>query len=428
MVISLAGGTDHVYELTAPSQPVTLLSPTDVIGEWAAHRADPGAPIVVVATAGGGIRASAWTTQVLTGLAENCEVSGRNRFTSSVVLISSVSGGSEGAMYFAGWYDKNGNTDLAEAKSIRDESGESDLGAVGWGLLYPDLLRTIPGSGILNLLWPERQHIDRGWALEKQWNRHWVDHKTSPTLSEWNADVANGTRPALIFNATVAESGERFIAATTDLYEQKLDQYRGAVQFFHRFQGADLPVSTAARLSATFPFVSPMARADTDRRHGDMHVGDGGYYDNSGLLSATQWLRGANQTLQDHQVILLIIDSTPGSAPLGEDWTWQRQTVAPIDTLLGVRTSSQQLRARYEQDLLRDLLVQELGNQPEPLIPVYFRYQETSTTPLSWHLRPDQLHEIGNQWRTIQDSKDAWKVYHALHCIGPSQPEALKNP
>lgn len=79
-----------------------------------------------------------------------------------------------------------------------------------------------------------------------------------------------------------------------------------------------------------------MARADTDRQHVQFHIGDGGYYDNSGLLSATQWLRGANETLQDHQVILLIIDSGPGAEPLGSDWTWQRQAVAPIGTLLAV--------------------------------------------------------------------------------------------
>jgi len=57
------------------------------------------------------------------------------------------------------------------------------------------------------------------------------------------------------------------------------------------------------------------------------------------------------------------------------------------------RTSFQQLRARYEQDLLHDLLVQELGNLHEPLISAYFGFKETVTTPLSWRLRPDQLRE-----------------------------------
>lgn len=417
LLASLGGGTDHVYELVSPTQKVELLGPTDVIYNWVQRHGDPGAPIVVVATAGGGIRASAWTTQVLTGLAEGCQVGDKNKFTSSVVLISSVSGGSEGAMYFAGWYDSEGNTDLKKVKEIRDESAQTDLGAVGWGLVYPDLLRTIPGVALLNhLLHSPYERIDRGWALEQQWNQHWVGEGSSPRLGDWYADVKKGTRPALIFNATVAESGERFVAATTDLYEQKIDQFRGTVQFFHSFEGQDLPVSTAARLSATFPFVSPMTRADTGRRHEELHVGDGGYYDNSGLLSATQWLAGANMTLQDHPVILVVIDSTPGSEALGQYWAWQRQFVAPLTTLLNVRTSSQQLRAHYEKDLVQDLLEQELGSNPPPITSAYFEFQGTSTTPLSWHLRPDQLKEIGDQWRGYKNSDQAKKVYTALDC------------
>lgn len=420
-----SGGTDHVFELTKPRMPVALLNPTDVIHSWVDHRKDPGAPIVVVATAGGGIRASAWTTQVLTGLAEGCRQANKNLFTSSVVLISSVSGGSEGAMYFAGWYDDKGNTDFNKAKAVRDESAQTDLGAVGWGLLYPDLLRTVPGPGILKWLWPSQQYVDRGWALERQWINHWTDRKSSPAMSDWTTDVKNGTRPAVIFNGTVSEGGERFVAATTRLYEQTVGNEQGTIQFFDSYPKADLPVSTAARLSATFPFVSPMARADSDRRRVQFHIADGGYYDNSGLLSATQWIRAANLTLQDHRVVLIIVDSTPGAEPLGTDWGWQRQAIAPVSTLLEVRTSSQQLRGWYEQGLVKDLLVQELGDNPPPLTPVYFHFQGSSITPLSWHLTPKQLDEIGSQWLTPNNRNQADQVYKILHC---SEPSATKVP
>ncbi|WP_263418390.1 patatin-like phospholipase family protein [Terriglobus albidus] len=423
MLLATAGGTDHVFELKT-HQAVTVLPPDQVIKSWATRRSE-GKNLVVVATAGGGIRASAWTAQVLTGLATDCTVGSTNRFLSSVVLISSVSGGSEGAMYFTGLYDGQ-SIDANMLKSINREARASDLGAVGWGLVYPDLLRTVPGSNMLNLLhiWPTGQYIDRGWALEEEWTKHWARREQTPTLAAWNDDVAHGARPANIFNATVSETGNRFIAATTGLYEQPDRAEAATLQFFSFFPSYDLSVATAARLSATFPYVSPMARAETDRKYAQLHFGDGGYYDNSGMLSAVQWLMGAGAALDQYDVYLLIIDSASEDKSSGAPWTWQRQILAPVGTLMSVRTSSQQTRGKIEQDLLQKALNRVLStNSHTHLIPVRVPYREESTTPLSWHLNPEQTLEIDTQWadQERQNTKlDSFKA--ALGCRRTLEP------
>ena len=56
--------------------------------------------IILVAAGGGGIQASAWTARVLTGLEEICAEKRPGRFSQSVKLLSGVSGGSVGIMYF----------------------------------------------------------------------------------------------------------------------------------------------------------------------------------------------------------------------------------------------------------------------------------------------------------------------------------------
>jgi hypothetical protein len=53
-----------------------------------------------VAAAGGGIQAAAWTARVLTGLEEICAEKRPGRFVQSLKLLSGVSGGSVGIMYF----------------------------------------------------------------------------------------------------------------------------------------------------------------------------------------------------------------------------------------------------------------------------------------------------------------------------------------
>jgi hypothetical protein len=81
----------------------------------------PKKTLVIVTAAGGGIQAAAWTAQVLTGLEQ---IYG-NEFRDSIGVVSSVSGGSVGAMFFLDRWD-----DLASAdtrKKILDNAMESSL-------------------------------------------------------------------------------------------------------------------------------------------------------------------------------------------------------------------------------------------------------------------------------------------------------------
>ncbi len=141
---------------------------------------------------------------MLTGLAESCETSGGdNNFSSSLILVSSVSGGSVGNMYVVGSYDSDGRLRKDLMQVIRDDAARTSLSAVGWGILYPDFVRTVPLVGSFLAAHGFGEDVDRGWALEIQWFDHWDGRlwKTPPTISEWSKEVAVGKRPAAIFNA-----------------------------------------------------------------------------------------------------------------------------------------------------------------------------------------------------------------------------------
>jgi hypothetical protein len=391
-------GTDHIYKVYRADGHAAPRSPAEVIHAWEQTRGSTSAPMVIVATSGGGIRAAAWTAEVLTGLTQECEVvPEESRFTSSLVLLSAVSGGSEGAMYFLGSYEKDGGFPLVTLGDIRQNAYHSSLSSVGWGLLYPDLLRIVPvlGSAATPLF---GNSVDRGWALEKDWLRNWAGHAwtTQPTIGEWSDDVARGARPAVIFNGTAAESGQRFLMSSTTLPPDPRFQrgYLPSISFWDAFKGLDLPVATAARLSASFAWISPMPRSSTGEPRFRVHVGDGGYYDNSGVMSAMEWLIAAGDSIKTHPVYIVLVDSTPGWPASGDSWTWQRQLTAPLETLQSVRTSSQQARAQFELQLTTDALVAKGFN----VKPVRFRYPSDSLTPLSWHLTPHQQKNIGAAW------------------------------
>ncbi len=262
-------------------------------------------------------------------------------------------------------------------------------------------------------------------------------------MSDWRAEVALGTRPAVIFNATGAENGKRFIVASTDVDSM------GAIHFFRDFAGFDIPVSTAARLSASFPYVSPEARASNGPDLFRVHVGDGGYYDNSGILSALEWVKEAQPALSPYNVLFITIEAGPSPPKPTASWSWQRQITAPLETLLSVRTSSQDDRDRLEMELEQNVVGSVLKsgpvrfrysvekvNQKQPALekkpgdyclqsnskssqekmspkPYSFSLQPDESSPLSWHLNKLQKQAIYDACQTADNlsaSDDVCKV------------------
>src|SRR5437773_11256272 len=123
--------------------------------------------------------------------------------------------------------------------------------------------------------------MDRGIAAEHAWKRQAPE--VAAPLAAWRPDVLGGRRmPAVIFNATLEDTGGRLAIGTTDLADKR------GVKNFGSIYGnvVDPSVVTAARLSATFTYVSPAARIDAPvLRTRTYHVVDGGYFDNYGIAS-----------------------------------------------------------------------------------------------------------------------------------------------
>jgi hypothetical protein len=395
--------TDHYfYMFRAKSSPD--LSPAQVI-----RAGKSGSAVIVVAASGGGIKAAAWTTRVLTGLEE----SSPRIFGDSVRLISAVSGGSVGAMYFVSEYDASG-TGLPSNKSDLEEAvaraEASSLDDIAWGLVYPDFLRVFV---------PVFEHLDRGEALEAALTRELPNrkhHLWSP-LADWREGVLEGSRPAVVFNATVVESGERFLLGTTDL-SPALGRTSLRDPQFPQFAGRDVSLVTAARLSATFPYVSPAARPDIAGTQ--IHVVDGGYTDNYGMATLLTWLDEALRAPGNPVRRVLIIEiraSPPAAEPPPLSWRgWPFQSYAPISAMLNVRDVGQLPRNEEELDILRRFAASCKIDIEDSI----FEYPPEDA-PLSWHLSPNDKKEIETIW-TSSDTEQQKQAVRAFLAAPPPPP------
>ena len=292
-------------------RPVPLTTADELLGRFKdQYRHDTntrGKPkLVLVAASGGGIRAAVWTAAMLDGL----DKAVGPRFAKHIKIVGGASGGMVAAGLMAG--DK---VRPAAGRSLAHVLGKDGL----WPVLQTYLVRDFP-----SLFLPFYRDWDRGYSLEAAWHRNapaLAPGDKSPwrtTFAELHAAERAGLAPALIFSPLLVEDGRRLLISNLDLgdlatesaptlgvgADGKPDFGREqlscqAVEFFRLFPAAHarFEVGTAARLNATFPFVSPSVNLPTvpPRR-----VVDAGYFDNYGVNLLAAWLHRNRAAVKAH--------------------------------------------------------------------------------------------------------------------------------
>ena len=333
---------DHYFE-ARQTPPVTVLpTPTDAVDKTferlkAVENADD-QPLVVVTATGGGIQAAEWTAQVMARLEKEFREDKQKRLNGyllhdHVLLASGVSGGSVGLVPYLVEYTAPQGTAFPANDDLRDRltigPGCSSLEAVAWGMEYYDLQRLA-----LTFRFPILQSAqdspedittivapDRTWALSRALNRNLNDPQCGVSPKRRRCRTARRSRSArpLRISATVrcrrshstppwprAAAGFccriTWCRAVTTLPPNT--EFLPAESFLQAYAQdpccangphgeklfADLPLSTAARLSATFPVVSSATRIPRQYARAASHFLDGGYFDNDGTASAIEFL------------------------------------------------------------------------------------------------------------------------------------------
>jgi hypothetical protein len=252
-------------------------------------------PMVIVAAAGGGIRAAYWTATALEKLEKDLGSDGVRPY---LFAISGVSGGSVGAAAFeAALAERDDNKDAHATRYLTNDFLAPAIASL--------IFRDVP-AGFLPL-----DIEDRGVALERSFEEASHGVLAHPFLSLFRtAGPDSGApwwRPILLLNATHEETGNRIITSPVRVDR---DVFVDAVDALHELH-SDVRASTAAHNSARFLYVSPAG--DLGSRHGSMI--DGGYFENYGALTALEIGRAAKQALKDEdpgvRLVYLLISSDP---------------------------------------------------------------------------------------------------------------------
>lgn len=367
--------------------------------------------LVVVAISGGGIRAATWAMVVLTAIEH-----AHPDFPYEVRLVTGTSGGMlGGAFYVASLPPPDGESSQPKQSRNREELDEliSQIATEGLSeTVWTFVMRDLPSLGY----WPD----DRGFALERVWERntHGVLQQSLASLADGER---NGWRPSLVFSPMLVEDGRRLLISNLNLDRlessvglairdaaapESTDYSRAAVQFYELFPGArdSFRLSTAIRMNASFPYVSPVGVLPTipPRR-----IVDAAYYDNFGVNVAALWLDDLVRTnwLQENTsgvVLVQIIDhpteedrshlvreSEHGQPRSG--WAKGQDGVrTPLDAVLSARGSTMQFR----NDEQVQQLDERLNTEERPRFFTSVTFEFAGSVSLSWYLTRREISQL----------------------------------
>ena len=434
LATSRLGPSDHEFYSYPRASLSTLETPKTLLTQKQG-------PIIVVAAAGGGIQAAAWTSQVLCGLRREKKL----QFSDKVLAISGVSGGSVGTMFYLRCLESPDSSDMTGARAAR----ESSLEAVAWGLAHPDLWRAV--LPIQTLLW---QGAGRGWALERALRKNAQFSPMDRPLASRNLQTK---WPTVLLNSTEVRTGDPMVFTNSDFPQTAPEDRNHSLHGFHvLYAGRDTYLESAARMSAAFPYVSPAARpsrgpnepppppGQPDVLAKGEHLVDGGYFDNSGLFTLTSWLKAAIPELPadgtppakpaaKQKILILSISAFADSQWNGPDdqaYRWPYQLSAPITSILNVRSEGQVVH-----DLVDSAnLIQILQLRGYAAAALTARYDpathkqsgahglDCSHPPLTWRLNEVENFCIDQEWEYLKPALVA--NINAFFSVQPLAPSA----
>lgn len=409
------------------SGPVSgLLDSQAVLERWRERLGRAGAgrkPVLaVVTTSGGSLRAAVWTAKVLTTLER--EIDG---FPYHVRLITGASGGMLGGGLYAA-----GIPAPARSRGGPSSRGPAELDAVVASLPRDCLspvarclaLRDLPG-----LFSRGPMRTDRGRALEEVWERE--ARPLAKPFRRLATGEAKGWRPSLVFSPMLVEDGRRLLISNLDLGhitsnvgpclldegsrlldvesrshpEEDVYSFSG-YQFYDLFPRASrFRLSTAIRMSATFPFVSPAVSLPT---RPPRRVVDAGYYDNFGVDVASMWIIHHRRWILENTSGVVLVQVRAFSSPRKvdpparpmlmedprDDRTWRngfRFVTSPLEGLMQARRAVMSFRNDQQLEMIADWFE---DNADRPSFFQNVTFECPASASLNWFITADEHADI----------------------------------
>lgn len=389
-----------------------------MLEQWLAHnRALPNAEgkpkLIIVNTSGGGSRAMLWTYRCLQ-VADSLLDGG---LMTRTALMTGSSGGLIGASYFRQLaYNGRTSDTLPTTGTARQEEMASDiLNPLGFSFVSNDMFiryrHVVDNNRVYTL--------DRGYTFE-----HRLDELTHGVLrvrlGEMAAAERNAETPLLVVSPTSINDGRRVLICAQPIsfltsIDAQGDVFNLAqpesIEFTRLFAGQDamdLKLSSALRMNASFPYITPVVTLPSEPK---MRVMDAGVRDNYGYRTTMMFLYTFRDWIAKNTsgvVVLQMRDKQKELDVKPVSGSLLSRLVDPVGSVYGNFVKVQ------DQDY--DLMLKQASAwMPCPLymVDLQLRHNDDQEISLSWHLTAVEKKQV---LRTVyaQDNAAALKMLRQL--------------
>lgn len=265
----------------------------EMLDRWRARFPGGDKPrLVVINVSGGGSRSAVWTMDVL----QHADSLVGGRLMPHTVLMTGASGGMIAAAYFRELYREKV---MGKPINLYDDRYTENVSR--------DLLNAVFSSFAINDFFTPFQRFtlngnsyskDRGYAFERQLNAN-MDGALDGTLANYKEPVSQALIPMMLFTPTITADGRKLLISSQPVSYMTWPEYQRVnrkvndvdgvdfCRYFARQSPLQLRITSALRMSATFPYVLPNVYLPT---RPIIDVMDAGLRDNYGQETSLRFL------------------------------------------------------------------------------------------------------------------------------------------
>lgn len=365
----------------------------ELLSHWKRQTGELKPWLILLNVSGGGLRSSVFTYEMWREL----DAVTNGSFSQHCVLVTGASGGMLGAAYYRAQYGNRWEED--PERQARVEAGRSRMGL---DLLNPTAFHLVVNDLLIRLKRAKAggqvYAYDRGYAFDQK-----LLENSGGVLSgsvakrkqaEWQADY-----PALILAPTVVNDGRRlligtqpmsFLCSAVNHRDPKSAEIDGLElsRLFAPAAADSLRFVTALRMSASFPYITPLVEMPSQP---SIELIDAGVRDNDGFELALRWLENMAPWIEQNcggVMMVRLRGDRPEKVEISNTQaSWTGRWLRPVD---GVVRSFSNLQTYTKVDLR-----EKTDWMPfSPVFRDYYLFQQDEQFALSWHLTKAEKDKI----------------------------------
>lgn len=381
----------------------------DILNNWKRKNRKAGRKkpkLVIVCANGGGLRASLWTFHAL----QSADSLLDGKLLSHTQLMTGSSGGMVGAAYLRELYYRSQlDTSIQlHSKAYADSISQDMLNPIAFALTINDLFIRFQSFKDGEYKYTK----DRGYALEKQLNAN-TNQVLNKRLRDYYEPEKNAMIPMMILTPSIINDGRTLyispqpVSYLTQKPAEKNLEYiatNDGVEFRRFFKDHDadnLWFTSALRMSATFPYISPVVSLPSDPV---MDIMDAGLRDNYGPLTALKFMYTFHNWIRANTsgVVIVQIRDFNKIRPMEKNsgHSMLNLITQPLDNVYS--------NIFYMQDYNHDEMFTKTTHwlkTPLDVIDIQLRNGEDERISLSWHLTTEEKKQIRSSINLPENQK-----------------------